>query len=48
VVTWQEKFTLRGDTDHAGSVAVSAAGQRIVSASGDKTVKVWEAPLREN
>ncbi|MCJ1329364.1 hypothetical protein MMC10_006043, partial [Thelotrema lepadinum] len=35
--------TLEGHSDWVNSVAFSHDGQRIVSGSGDKTVKVWDA-----
>src|SRR5262249_29959335 len=45
---WKRQFqrgyvTLQGHTALVWSVAFSADGTRIVSASGDKTVKVWNA-----
>jgi eukaryotic-like serine/threonine-protein kinase len=41
--THQELKTLRGHSDGITSVAFSPDGQRIVTSSGDQTVKVWEA-----
>ena len=35
-------LTLRGHEDIVWSVALSADGKRIVSGSGDKTIKVWD------
>lgn len=39
----QPKFTLKGHTDPVYSVAVSADGQRIVTGSFDRSVKLWDA-----
>ena len=41
--TGQEVLTLKGHTGPVSSVALSPDGQRIVSGSHDKTVKVWDA-----
>ena len=41
-VEGRETFTLRGHTDDVWSVSFSPDGKRIVSGSGDKTVKVWD------
>ena len=41
--TGQEVPTLKGHTDFVSSVAFSPDGQRIVTGSGDKTAKVWDA-----
>ena len=38
-----QKMVLRGHESAVNSVAFSPAGQRIVSGSDDKTVRVWEA-----
>ena len=38
-----ELQSLRGHDDFVDSVCISADGQRIVSGSWDKTVKVWDA-----
>jgi WD40 repeat protein len=39
----QETLTLKGHTAWVLSVAFSADGQRLASASADESVKVWDA-----
>jgi WD40 repeat protein len=43
VQSGQEILTLKGHTDGVSSVAFSPDGRRIVSGSGDGTLKVWDA-----
>ena len=35
-------LTLKGHSDTVSSVSFSPDGKRIVSGSGDKTLKVWD------
>jgi WD40 repeat protein len=39
----QSVMTLRGHSDEVHGMAVSPDGKRIISGSGDKTIKVWDA-----
>jgi len=39
----QSRMTLLGHGDWVGSIAFSPDGKRIISGSGDKTIKVWDA-----
>ncbi|KAA8651455.1 WD40 repeat domain-containing protein [Aspergillus tanneri] len=38
--------TLKGHTSSVGSAAFSPNGQTMVSGSGDKTIKLWDAKTR--
>jgi tetratricopeptide (TPR) repeat protein len=42
-VTGREALTIKGHTSWVSSVAFSPDGKRIVSGSGDKTLKIWDA-----
>jgi len=45
----QELLTLAGPTDAVSSAAISRDGRRIVSASADGTIRVWDGtPLSPN
>ena len=39
----EQKCTLTGHSDYVQSVAYSPDGRHIVSGSGDRTVKIWDA-----
>ena len=41
-VEGQETLTLKGHSEDVNSVSFSPDGKRIVSGSGDKTLKVWD------
>ena len=42
-MTGPELITLKGHTSWVGAARFSPDGTRIVTGSGDKTVKVWDA-----
>ncbi|KAG0307672.1 hypothetical protein BGZ97_000321 [Linnemannia gamsii] len=46
--TWKVVGTLKGHDDYIGSVEFSTDGQRIVSGSADKTVRLWDIVSSEN
>ena len=43
----EQECTLRGHWGDVNSVAYSPDGKHIVSASGDKTVKIWDSTTGE-
>ena len=45
VAGWQVR-TLQGHSNRVTSVAISVDGKRVVSASWDNTVKIWDAETR--
>ena len=47
LVGWQVLKVLEGHTDAVLAVAISTDGAKIVSGSGDKTVRVWSAKTGE-
>src|SRR5439155_20146064 len=48
LMTGEEVLTLRGHSSGVRSVAFSRDGNRLASASGDRSVRVWNAtPLEE-
>ena len=44
---WQVLKVLRGHYDIVGAVAISTDGAKIVTGSGDKTVRVWSMETGE-
>ncbi|MEM7204582.1 MAG: serine/threonine-protein kinase [Planctomycetota bacterium] len=47
-LTGSEVARLAGHTDYVNSVALDPAGERVITGSGDTTVRVWEtAPLAD-
>jgi WD40 repeat protein len=47
VVTFAAVAKLRGHGDYVHAVAFSPDGNRLVSGSGDYTLRVWDSALRE-
>ncbi|MEH1881091.1 WD40 repeat domain-containing protein, partial [Nostoc sp.] len=47
LATGEEQFTLNGHSNSVNAVAVTPNGQQVISASGDKTLKVWNLATGE-
>ena len=47
VLLWQVLKVLEGHAGCVGAVAISTDGAKIVSGSGDKTVRVWSMETGE-
>ena len=45
VATWKEKAVGKGHTGAVNSIAFTADGKRVVTASLDNTIKIWTVPL---
>ena len=43
----EQECTLTGHSNYVTSVAYSPDGKRIVSGSGDRTVKIWDMAMGE-